>query len=61
MTSFDCNTIMWQTLIQINGNYLLVISNFLEQKVILLLQKVSCYIIFCIIYSTLGNYISENV
>ena len=27
-------------------SYLLVISNFLEQNVILLLQKVSCYIIF---------------
>ena len=36
-------------------SYLLVISNFIEQKVVLLLQKVSCYIIFHIIYSTSGN------
>ena len=42
-------------------SYLLVISNFLEQKVILLLENISCYIIFRIIYSTSGNYVSRNV
>ena len=36
-------------------SYLLVISNFLEQKVILLLQKIGCYITFHIIYSTSGK------
>ena len=41
-------------------SYLLVIRNVLEQKVILLLQKIS-YIIFCIIHSTSANYFSPNV
>ena len=42
-------------------SYLLVISNFSEQEVILLLQKIICYVILCINHLTSGNYSSQNV
>ena len=41
-------------------SYLLVISNFLEQEVILLLQKI-IYVVLCIIHLTSGNYNSQNI